>query len=52
MKNNVHPIRDACNRVVDFIVEYEGEQCKKHRAKVKAFFARTKRSLTRQPRRK
>lgn len=52
MKNNVHPIRDAAQRVIDFIVEHECEACKKRRAKVKAFFDRTKRDLARSPRRK
>lgn len=52
MKNAVTPIKDAYNRVVGFIVEHECEACKKRRAKVKAFFNRTKRDLMRQPRRK
>jgi hypothetical protein len=50
--NTVRPIKDAAQRVIDFIVEHECEACKKRRAKVKAFFDRTKRGLMRQPRRK
>lgn len=52
VKNFVTPIKDAADRVIDFIVQHECEACKKRRAKVKAFFARTKRDLLRQPRRK
>ena len=52
MKNTVHPIKDAYDRVVDFIVEHECEGCKKRRKKVKAFFDRTKRDLLRQRKRK
>lgn len=37
MKNNVHPIRDAYHRVVDFIVEHECEGCKRRRAKLTKF---------------
>jgi hypothetical protein len=52
MKNTVTPIKDAYKKVVDFIVEHECEGCKKRRAKVKAFFDRSKRDLLRQgPRR-
>jgi hypothetical protein len=47
MKNNVHPIRDAAHRVIDFIVEHECEGCKRRRKKVKAFFDRKKRDLLR-----
>lgn len=52
MKNLITPIKDAAGRVVDFIVQHECEGCKKRRAKVKAFFNRTKRDLLRSPRRK
>ena len=52
MLNTIKPIKDAAQRVVDFIVEHECEGCKKRRAKVKAFVNRTKRDLMRQPRRK
>lgn len=52
MKNLITPIKDAAERVVDFIVEHECEACKKRRAKVKAFFNRAKRDLMRRPRRK
>lgn len=52
MNNLIKPIKDAADRVIDFIVEHECEACKKRRAKVKAFFDRTKRDLARNPRRK
>ena len=52
MKNTVTPIKDAWDKVVDFVVEHECEACKKRRAKVKAFFNRTKRDLLRNRRRK
>lgn len=52
MNNLIKPIKDAADRVIDFIVEHECEACKKRRAKVKAFFDRTKRDFARNPRRK
>lgn len=52
MKNLIEPIKDAADRVVDFVVKHECEGCKKRRAKVKAFFDRARRDLARQPRRK
>ena len=52
MNNLITPIKDAANKVVDFIVEHECEGCKRRRAKVKAFFNRAKRDMLRKPRRK
>ena len=52
MKNLITPIKDAANRVIDFIVEHECEACRKRRAKVKAFFDRKKRDLLRTRKRK
>lgn len=52
MMNTIQPIKDAYERVVDFIVEHECEACKKRRRKVKAFVNRTKRDLLRMRKRK
>lgn len=51
MTNNVTPIKDAYNRVIDFIVEHECEACKKRKRKIKAV-ARSVRDRLRGPRRK
>ena len=37
MKNLITPIKDAADRVVDFIVEHECEGCKRRRAKLTKF---------------
>ena len=52
MNNLIEPILDAYGKVVDFIVKHECAGCKKRRAKVKAFFDRSKRDALRSPRRK
>jgi len=52
MKNSIKPIRDAAQRVIDFVVEHECEGCKRRRRKVQAFFNRAKRDLLRQRPRK
>lgn len=50
MKNLIEPIKDAADRVVDFVVKHECEGCKRRRQKVKAFFSREKRDRMRKPR--
>lgn len=54
MKHNVHPIRDAYERVVEFIVEHECEGCKRRRAKLTKFVRKVDKStrdlLRRRPR--
>lgn len=52
MNNLIEPIKDAADKVVDFIVKHECEGCKRRRKKIKAFFDRTKRDLMRQGRRR
>ena len=44
MKNNVNPIKDAYDRVVDFIVEHECEGCKRRRAKLTKFVRKVDKS--------
>ena len=52
MNSEIHPIKDAWGKVIDFVVKHECEACKKRRAKMKAFFNRDKRDLLRQPKRR
>ena len=37
MNNTIRPIKDAAQKVIDFVVEHECEACKKRRAKLKKF---------------
>jgi len=50
MKNLIEPIKDAADRVIDFVVKHECEGCKRRRKKVKAFYDREIRDRMRKPR--
>lgn len=55
MKNTVHPIKDAYDKVIDFVVEHECEGCQRRRKKLTKFVRRVDkkaRDLLRNPRRK
>ncbi|MDQ5904047.1 MAG: hypothetical protein QG672_1640 [Pseudomonadota bacterium] len=50
MNSEIHPIKDAWGKVIDFVVKHECEACKQRRQKVKAFLNRRKRDALRNPR--
>ncbi len=51
MNSEIHPIKDAWGKVIDFVVEHECEGCKRRRKKIKRVLKSTRDRL-RQPRRK
>lgn len=50
MKNDIHPIRDAFNKVVDFVVDPPCEGCKRRKKKIKKILKSTRDALRLHPR--